>query len=110
MINKTKLQDKVEEILTLKIKLANAKREFKLIPDGYSYIITSSESVLDSTCVNFDTAMEELDKWIRDEMASNVCLWTNNPKAYEYVEDYDYSEFVKYASISELQDLSEGKG
>jgi len=54
--------------------------------------------------------MEELDKWIRDEMASNVCLWTNNPKAYEYVEDYDYSEFVKYASISELQDLSEGKG
>lgn len=108
MINKTKLQNKIEEILTLKIKLANAKREFKLIPDGYSYIITSSESVLDSNCVNFDTAMEELDSWRRDEMASNVCLWTNNP-AYEYVEDYGYSEFVKYASISELQDLSEGK-
>lgn len=107
MINKTKLQDKIEEILTLKIKLANAKREFKLIPDGYSYIITSSESVLDSNCVNFDTAMEELDNWMKDEMASNPCLWTNNPKAYEYEKD---SEFVKYASLSELQDLSEGKG
>lgn len=107
MINKTKLKDKIEEILALKIKLENAKREFKLIPDGYSYIITSSESVLDSTCVNFETAMEELDNWMKDKMASNVCLWTNNPKVYEYEKDFD---FVKYASLSELQDLSEGKG
>lgn len=109
MINKTKLQDKVEEIQNLKLKLANARKELKLIPDGYMYLILDYLTVLDSTCVNFDTAMEELDSWMKDEMASTPCLFTNNPKAYEYAEEHDLFDHVKFASISELQDLSEGK-
>lgn len=110
MINKDKIQEKVEQILTLKVKLANAKNELKRIPDGYIYLILDYLTVLDSTCVNFDTAMEVLDSWMEDEMASNPCLYTNNPKAYGYTEDHDLFDYVKYASISDLQNLYERKG
>lgn len=109
MINKDKIQEKVEEILTLKVKLANAKNELKRIPDGYVYLILDYLTVLDSTCVNFDTAMEVLDSWMEDDMASNPCLYTNNPRAYEYTEELDLFNHVKFANISDLQNLYEGK-
>lgn len=110
MINIKRIEAKKEEILTLKTKLANAKKEYRLIPDGYIYIITSSDYVLDSTCVNLDTALEELDNWLEDEMVSNPILWTNNLKAQKYAEENLLFDSVKIANISELQDLSEGKG
>lgn len=110
MINKDKIREKVEEILNLRIKLENAKKELKRIPDGYIYLILDYLTVLDSTCVNFDTAMEELDNWMKDEMANNPCLYTNNPRAYEYTEEHNLFNHVKFANISDLQNLYEGKG
>ena len=109
MINKDKIQEKIEEILTLRVKLANAKKELRLIPDGYIYIIADHDMILDSNCVNYSTAIEEMEAWSNDEMVQTVTLWTNNPQAHNYEQVSDYY-FVKFASISELQDLSEGKG
>lgn len=109
MINTQKIQEKIEEILTLRVKLANAKKELRLIPDGYIYIIAHHGMILDSNCVNYNTAIEEMEVWSNDEMVQTVTLWTNNPQAHSY-EQVSYYYFVKFASISDLQNLYEGKG
>jgi len=109
MINTQKIKEKIEEILTLKKKLEDAKNELRLIPDGYIYIIADHDMVLNSNCANFSTALEELEAWSNDEMVHTAKLLTNNPNADKVelgVEHY----FIKFASISALQDLSEGKG
>ena len=109
MINTQKIKEKIEEILTLKTKLEDAKNELRLIPDGYIYIIADHDMVLNSNCANFSTALEELEAWSNDEMVHTATLWTNNPLANGFDLASDYY-FVKFASISALQDLSEGKG
>lgn len=109
MINTQKIQEKVEEISAIELKLEALKAELKSIPDGYIYIIADHDMVLNSNCVNFRTALEELEKWSNDEMVNIVTLWTNNPLANGFDLASDYY-FVKFANISELQDLSEGKG
>lgn len=108
MINTEKIGQKIAEIVAIEFKLEALRAELKSIPDGYIYIIADHDMVLNSNCVNFRTALEELEVWSNDEMVHTATLWTNNPLANGFDLASDYY-FVKFASISELQDLSVGK-
>lgn len=109
MINTKKLQELRQEISYLQMSIERIKKELEATPDGYIYIIAMEDKVLYSKAVNFIVALEKLQDWGNDELCYNVTLWTNDPNADKVelgVEHY----FIKFASISELQDLSEGKG
>lgn len=108
MINKNKIQDLKNKISSLERELEHAKETLKKLPDGFIYLLASDDKVINSSCINLDTAIEEMIGISGDELAGNVTLYTNNLKADQIFDFEDCT--IKCVSVSELQDLSENNG